>query len=260
MSRKYIAPIKDNNFIFPNNDPSEYGVEIVHDINDNSVSGEVTSFTFVSGTTSSLTFRFSNTWYKNNAEPFIRDSNNMSTYSIHCMVPGQDYYKPWRLVGAGNTSNLTLTSVTVSNVNLVIVPAQVGLTSFTNGMYYFEFRFIGHRSISPVCVNVNVTTIPIPPTPTPTATPTPTPTGPTPTPTPTPTPLPDYYTGATLYVTDTGWIKYDSQTFGDDYYVYIGSLGYVTIPDCAVCSSFAAGIPYFDTASFSVINCGSLCP
>jgi hypothetical protein len=51
-------------------------------------------------------------------------------------------------------------SPTYSASNTVtITTSQFGLTSFSNGVYYFEIRFIGHRSIFPVCVQYNITTL-----------------------------------------------------------------------------------------------------
>ena len=87
----------------------------------------------------------------------------------------------------------------------------MGLTSFTNGVYYFEVRFIGHTSIYPVCLSLNlVASTPAPtatpaPTPTPTVTgtagptPTPTTTGATPTPTISATPAPTPTSTSELY-------------------------------------------------------------
>ena len=44
MSRKYISQVNNQNFVFPNNEVSEYDVEIIHDVNDNCVSGSVINF------------------------------------------------------------------------------------------------------------------------------------------------------------------------------------------------------------------------
>jgi hypothetical protein len=258
MGRKYIKEQNRQNFIYPNNYLAQYGVEIVHDINNNSVSGTTANFTGTSISSSSMTFQFGYTWLKNSAEPYIRDSGYISILSIHMMTPDQTYFKPWRLVG--DVNSLTTTGTTYSGTtSFTVTPDQFGLSSFTNGDYYFEIRFIGERAIYPVCRTYTVSTI-TQPTPTPTPTPTVTPSGGTPTPTPTPSVTPVLYqSGATLNVTDTGWIKYDSLTNGDDYYVFISTLGTYTITDCALCSSIFIGVPFADVANFTITNCGTSC-
>lgn len=194
MPIKYIKQIINQDFVYPNNEVSEYDAQIVHDINENSVSGSVISLSFVSGSTSGLTFALNASWAKNNAEPFIKNSA-IGVWSVHMLAPNQNYYKPWRMVSNRTTMPTTLTAYTV-NYTFQVTPAQMGLTSFTNGTYYFEVRFIGHRSVYPVSTSVVVSTIGPTPTPTPTVTPTPTSPGPTPTPTPTvtvtPTPTSSY--------------------------------------------------------------------
>jgi hypothetical protein len=96
----------------------------------------------------------------------------------------------------------------------------------------------------------------ITPTPTPTPTPTATPVGPTPTPTPTSV---LYQSGATLNVTDTGWIKYTSQSLGPDQYEFISTTGTYTITGCTLCSSIIPGFPFADLANFTITSCGSSC-
>ena len=205
MAKKYIKQIDNQNFVFPNKDLAEYDVEIIHDINDNSVSGTINSFTPTSITSTGITISINWTWNKNNAEPYITQANFLHLISFHAMVPQKLYYKPWQLMTFRGTSTLTTTTRTEST-SLTIRPLNFGLTSFTNGTYYFEFRFIGKRAIYPICTSLIVNSITTPtPTPTtvpptatptpvpPTATPTPTPGGPTFTPTPTttaPTPTP----------------------------------------------------------------------
>jgi hypothetical protein len=195
MSRKYIRQQIIQDFVYPNNEVSQYDVDnIVHDINDNGVSGVINTF---SGTTSggNINLFINFTWNLNGAEPFIRNSNQLALLSLHMLAPGQDYYKPWRIINSQSTTTLTSTTFTGGG-GLTITPASVGLTSFTTGTYYFEARFIGHRSVYPVCLSLNlVASTPLPsPTPTVTGTagptPTPTTTGPTPTPTSTLTPTP----------------------------------------------------------------------
>ena len=193
MSRKYIRQIVNRDFVYPNNEVSEYDVELVQDINSNVVSGTVTNFTATTITSSLITFRFDYSWALNNAEAWVRNANQLGVLSVHCMVPNQLYYKPWRIVDSISYNPPFLTSYTGTR-SFNINPSYFGLTSFTNGTYYFEIRFIGHLAIDPICVQYNVvvpTATPTPtPTPTSTPTPTPTPTGPTATPTPTPTSTP----------------------------------------------------------------------
>ena len=115
------------------------------------------------------------------------------------MTPDKPYYKPWRLIGKEESATLNLTTYT-SEVIYTITPAMMGVSSFTNGTYYFEIRFIGGTSIYPYSFDAVISGLPVTPTPTPTptgtpgasATPTPTPTqtpglSPSPTPTPSPT-------------------------------------------------------------------------
>jgi hypothetical protein len=253
MSRKFIGQVNNQNFIYPNNYLAEYDTEIVHDVNENSVSGTVTNFSATTVNATGITFTNNYTWAKNNAEPFISQAGVLSLFSVHCMVEGQDYFKPWRLVDYVSTASTGLTTTSGTDT-FTITPSIMGISSFDNGTYYFEFRFIGHRAIYPVCQSIVISTLPTPtPTPTPTpVTPTPTPTGPTPTPTPS-----LFSSGATLNVTDTGYIKYESLT--GQTYVYIGSIGTYTITECAICSTIDVGIPFPDTANFTITNCGTTC-
>jgi hypothetical protein len=242
MSRKYIKQVDNDNFVYPNNNLAEYDIEIIHDINNNSVTGSVVNFSATTVSSSSITFSFGYTWTKNGAEPFILNNGHLSLVSVHCFVNGQQYYKPWNLVYEINTSDPNATSVTGVET-FTITPGQFGLSSFTDGIYYFEFRFIGHRAVYPVCASLNVTAATPTPTPTPTATggptstptvtPTPTPTGgptftPTPTPTvtstptatptstptstptitPTPTALPECVTSVSFEVDSAGEVRY----------------------------------------------------
>ena len=260
MSNKYISQINKQNFVYPNNDIAEYDVDIIHDINNNSVSGTVTNFTATTVTTTGITYSLSYSWAKNNAEVFERIDGKTSIWSLHLMAADQNYYKPWRLINEASIESFTGSTSTATITGQTITPSQLGLTSFTNGTYQFEMRFIGHRSVYPVCFSYNVTGLIPTPTPTPTSTPTPTPTmtGATPTPTPTPTPIPSIYTsGATLNVTDTGWIKYT--TVSGDTYFYCSSLGTQVLTDCLVCSSITYGFPFADLANFTVTYCGTSC-
>jgi hypothetical protein len=210
MSRKYIKQYLDQNFVFPNNDIYEYDTEIIHDINNNSVSGTVTNLSATTISYSAITITFDWAWSKNGAEPFIDASGNLQLLSVHVLAAGQDYYKPWRLVDDIHTPNLTGTTFSGSNTT-VITPSDLGLTTFVSGDYFIEFRFIGHRAIYPACGSLTLSIVAPTPTPTPGVTTTPTPTltptqtvTPTPgvTTTPTPTPTPDGSKSLELRVLD----------------------------------------------------------
>lgn len=256
MSRKYINQQTDYNFVYPNYDPKQYDVEIVHEINNNSVFGTVTNFTGTSVSSSSITISFDYTWSLDGAEPFIRSNNTqISIMSVHLMTSDQDYFKPWRCV---NSAVGAITATTQSGTaSFAITPSEMGLTTFTNGTYYYEVRMIGKRAIYPICGSFEVSGI-VAPTPTPTPTPTVTPTSGTPTPTPTPSSTPRVFTsGATINVTDTGWIKYT--TTSGDTYQQITTLGNVVLTNCLYCNTILPGIPFADVASFSIIDCGTSC-
>lgn len=192
MSKKYIKGRKSLDFVYPNYELSEYDIDIIHDINNNCVSGNVINFVATSTSSSSMSFSFDYQWSKNGAEPFIYaadGSDTLALLSVHMLSPDTDYYKPWRVVHnvvqTGSTSGNTYsgsTSFTISSTNFQVA-------SFSAGNYIFEFRFIGHRCIYPICATLSNLNTPTP-TPTPTAIP-PTAT-PTPTPTPTPTGPPEY--------------------------------------------------------------------
>ena len=261
MSNKYISQINKQNFVYPNNDIAEYDVDIIHDINNNSVSGTVTNFTATTVTTTGITYSLTYSWAKNNAEVFERTNGNTSIWSLHLMAADQEYYKPWRLINEASIASFTGSTSTATITGQTITPSPLGLTSFTNGTYQFEMRFIGHRSVYPVCFSYTVTGLVPSPTATPTSTPTPTPTmtGATPTPTPTPTPVVSIYTsGATLNVTDTGYIKYTNSS-GTTTYFYCSSLGTQVLSDCLDCTTITYGYPFADLANFTVTNCGTSC-
>jgi hypothetical protein len=249
MSRKYIKQINDLDFVYPNSRLAEYDVEIVHDINNNSVSGTVVSLSATTATSTGMTFSLNYTWSLNGAEPFIRNSNVLSLLSVHMLAPGQNYYKPWRVAANLTSANLNLTS-TGTTTTFSVTAANMGVASFVPGTYYFEVRFIGHRSIYPVCITQSISVPPFPPQPTPTPTPTATP---TPTTTPTPTPTIDYCcaSGTTLNVTNTGWVKWVLCDGTDQYHQYTttgirrGSVNY--------------GFPYADLAEFTVTGTGTTC-
>jgi hypothetical protein len=255
---KYIPQINNQNFIYPNNDLPEYDINIIHDINDNSVSGTITNFSATTITSTGFTFTHDWSWSKNSAEPFISASGQIHLLSVHMLAAGQTYFKPWRCVDIVTSG--TTGSTTYSGTNTITVtPSQMGLSTFIYGTYYFEFRFIGSKAIYPVCYTYDASTLPTP-TPTPTVTPTPTPIAPTATPTPTPTPTGSGYTsGATINVTETGYIKYLKKGEAIATYVYISSLGVYTITDCITCSTIFPGVPFADIANYTLLSCGSPC-
>lgn len=157
MSRKYIRQQIYKDFVYPNNDQKQYDVDnIVHDINNNNVSGVVNSFSATTVTTTGITFSYNITWDLNDAEPFINNINYLQLFSIHILPAEQDYYKPWVLCSYASNVNTGLTTSTVSGI-VNITPSQFGLDSFTSGKYYYEIRFIGHRCVYPVISYVDVT-------------------------------------------------------------------------------------------------------
>ena len=190
--RKYIGPVKSDNFIYPNNVLEEYDVEIIHDINNNSVSGTTSGFSALyNAGTGNIGISFTYIWNRNGAEPFIDDSGLLHVLSVHMSDPSKKYYKPWRMISGVTTSSVTANTVTDTFL-IIVTPAMMGVPYFTGGVYDFEVRFIGKKEIYPICQSVSVA-VPTP-TPTPTITGTPTPTatpgGPTFTPTATPTVTP----------------------------------------------------------------------
>jgi hypothetical protein len=154
---KYIPQLNNQNFVYPNYDLAEYDVDIIHDINDFSVSGTVTNFV-VSGTarTTGITFTYDYSWVKNDADPFISTSNNIHLLSIHMIASSQIYYKPWRCVDL-HTSNVLGASNYVGSDTFTVTPSMMGLTTFSSGTYYFEIRMIGLKSIYPICQTLSIT-------------------------------------------------------------------------------------------------------
>jgi len=244
---------------------------IVHEINDNSVSGTVTTFSATTISTTGITISYNLTWSKNNAEPYILFNGEISLVSIHCLAAGQNYFKPWRTVE--NISNVTTTNSTYNLTGTTTVtPSELGLNSLTDGVYYFEVRFIGHRSIYPVCVSLNLT-IPTPtPTPTPsitatnTPTPTITPTSATPTPTPSVTPTSNCTVQVSVDNNATGGIgcdivyvngiavTYDS---GDNFTVEPGELGYFTTNENGTYTVDVSYTSHTGGKSINLIDCNS---
>lgn len=261
MSNRYINQQTYNNFVYPNNNVNQYDVEIIHEINNNSVSGTVTNFSATTINATGITVSFNYTWSKNGAEPYIKSNDSLEFMSVHLMGPTQNYFKPWRCVASNASIDNTITGATGTRT-IDLLPSDLGLTVFTTGDYQFEIRMIGKRAVYPICQTLTVT-VPNPtptPTPTPTLTPTPTATPgatPTNTPTPTPTPASIYKSGATINVTDTGWIKYDTSS-GTTYF-QCTSLGTQVLSDCLDCTTITYGYPFADLASWTLIDCGSPC-
>jgi hypothetical protein len=198
MSRKYIKQILDQSFVYPNNEVPEYDIELVHDINDNCVEGNVSGFTVTSFTSTGLTATFNWTWDLNGAERVLSNANQTVMWGLYAMAPGQVYYKPFRLVQDYANPSTSITALS-SGSTVTITPTIMGLTGFTSGTWYFEMRMIGKRCVLPICITAS-TLLPTP-TPTPTSTPTPTPT-PTSTPTPTPTISPEGEKSLQIYGKD----------------------------------------------------------
>ena len=255
MSKKYIGQIDNPNFVYPNNNLDQYDIEIVHDINNQSVQGSISGFTATSATSTGITLTFFYYWTSNGAEPFILDDGNYSFLSVHMMEPSLTYFKPWRTVYNAEGSANTEKSDTVT---FTVTPAMMGVNSFTSGNYYFEIRMLGKRATYPL--NSTLTLSIAGPTPTPTVTPTLT-TTPTSTPGASPTPTPTsaanpYTSGATINVTDTGYIQYETPS--GNTYQFIDTLGSVTLTDCLVCGSIYYGYPFI-SATFTITSCGTSC-
>ena len=155
MSTRYIPQLNETNFVFPNYEISEYDVDIIHQINDNSVSGTVTNFSATTIASSGITLNHNYTWSKNGAEVFVTAANLLNLFSVHMIAAGQTYYKPWRLVDLVTSASTGSTSLSGSNT-ITVTPSMMGLTTFVTGTYYFEFRFIGLKSIFPVCQTLQI--------------------------------------------------------------------------------------------------------
>lgn len=209
MSKKYVAQVNSTNFVYPNNTLAEYDVDIIHDINNNSVSGTVTNFvtTFSLGNTR-LNYSFDYTWSKNNAEPYIQENGHISLLSVHVMVATNLYFKPYQLIVSTYDDNPNITTYTEHVSGYVTV---TGGGYFPNSDYYFEFRFIGHRAIFPVCITKTIAGVT--PTPTPSQTP-----GLSSTPTPTPTPTPTASSTASL-----GWSYSETGGANGEMRIYVNS-------------------------------------
>ena len=153
---KYIPQLNETNFVYPNFELSEYDVDIIHNINSNSVSGTVTNFSATTIASTGMTFTHNWTWSKNSAEPYISTSGQIHLLSVHMIAGGQTYFKPWRLVDIVTSGTTGSTTYSGSNT-VTVTPAMMGLTTFTSGTYYFEIRMIGLKSIYPICQTLSIT-------------------------------------------------------------------------------------------------------
>jgi hypothetical protein len=156
MSLKYIPQLNNENFVYPNYDLAEYDVDIIHTINDDSVSGTISNFSATTIASSGITLNHDYTWSKNGAEVYVTPANLLNLLSVHMIAAGQTYYKPWRLIDLVTTSTTTATVESGSNT-ITVTPSMMGLSSFSSGNYYFEFRFIGLKSVYPVCQTLYIT-------------------------------------------------------------------------------------------------------
>lgn len=159
MGRKYITNQQDINYVYPNNVINQYDVEIVHDVNNNCVTGTVTNFSAVTYTTTGMTFSFDYTWNLNGAERMLNYLNTQTmVWSLHGMhtptnaygTP-QGYFNPWRIVSYGWT-NTTNTSVSGTHTT-ILTPAELGMSTFpaSGTSYEFEIRMISRNCILPIC-------------------------------------------------------------------------------------------------------------
>ena len=152
---KYISQQNNQNFVYPNYNLAEYDVDIIHNINVNGVTGTLNSSS-ATGTSANLSLTINATWTKNNADVFVTSGSTLQLWSVHCMTPSKQYYKPWRIVGYANTGATTITTYTASQT-ITITPAMMGVASFATGTYYFEIRFIGGTSVYPISFSIPIT-------------------------------------------------------------------------------------------------------
>jgi len=251
MSRKYIKQIDNNNFIYPNYKLAEYDIDIIHDLNENSVTGTVTNFTTsLSNDKKSLTISFDYQWVRNGAEVFVLNDNTTSIISFH-MILGDTFFKPNQTIFNVSVTGATPNTVTdsISVVETFATPEEI----WYEGDYFYEVRFIGHRAIYPVLGKFNIT-YPVSPTPTPTMTPTVTPTpgltqSPTPTPTKTVTPTPTSGGGNNLAQIGTVCSAGDGCTTGTILRVYLDNADYATyVANGYTFAGFGGGAPTTCTA------------
>jgi len=73
------------------------------------------------------------------------------------------------------------------------------------------------------------------------------------------TPISIYNVGVTINVTNTGWIKYNTDEYPDGTYGFFGSLGVQDIPGCVDCSSIRYAYPFADLGDWTIVDCGIPC-
>ena len=230
MSKKYIAQINNDNFVYPNNRLAEYDVEIIHNLQENSVTAELYGVDiFYSG--GNIHIRLAFAMQLNGAEPFISPVNGYLNYmSVHMMTPDKLYYKPWVCVDVQQDSDVNETVWSVTDYNLIVTPQMAGVDAFVSGTYYLELRFLGKRCVFPINTFEYV--------PVTTPTPTPTTTGPTPTPTPT-----NYCYCYQIHVTgSTGTLQYN------DCYGNLQTKGYIGAQTDHLCIEYFDGVVQYFTA------------
>jgi len=192
MSNKYIGQVNNQSFLYPNNYLAEYDIDIIHEINNNSVIGIIQNFTTtLSADKLILNISFDFEWIRNNAEVFRMADGSLAVFSVH-IIENNTYFKPNQTVNYYSQTGATPDTI-VDNVSIDEHFEYDGYdySPWPEDTFYYEIRFIGRRAIYPIMGSFTVTYPP--PTPTPTPTPSLTP-GLTPTPTstnnPTPTPTP----------------------------------------------------------------------
>jgi hypothetical protein len=154
--KKYVNQVDSYNFVYPNNTIAEYDVDIIHDINNYTVTGTVLNLQVISQSSGSITFSYQYSWSKNNAEVYLLPSGQLSVLSVHLMGVTNRYYKPWRIVDNLSSASTGATSLSGTRT-FTVSPADVNVSSFTTGYYYFEFRMIGHRAIYPIATAIYLT-------------------------------------------------------------------------------------------------------
>ena len=70
-------------------------------------------------------------------------------------------------------------------------------------------------------------------------------------------PIQTYVTQTSINVTTIGYIKYDTNI--STIYKYVSSTGMHSITDCFILESLSPGIPYINTAAFSILYTGNTC-
>ena len=70
-------------------------------------------------------------------------------------------------------------------------------------------------------------------------------------------PTATYVTGTQINVTNTGYIRYDTNT--DTVYKFVSSTGMHRIDDCYAYETLMAGIPFADLASYTILYSGNSC-